>query len=313
VKTGIRLIVALAAASMVVLVAGPAVATGPNEPDPPACTTDCPIDNSTPVTGQVGSCHAAAGPSYIGLACAGSKDHAGKTVKQILGHDPVPTCWFEPMNADDLASMNLQNKPGPDGWTWYWRRCLHGITKKSPSMANATYDIGPRKVPNGTHVKTLTTRQKHLVKGRGTNSQVPTPIAAVSPSDHPRVRQPVAFYDGTGDTVTAQAADVLLTAHIDHIVIHPLGAGSTERPVNCPGTGQPADFGDTPQSRPSLCWYTYQHSSADQPDEAYPAEISAYWVVESQVAGGASQVFARFTKSEITTIPVTDVQTLVVS
>lgn len=309
---GVRTLATAVATAIVVLVGGPAVATGPNEPDPPPCTSNCPIDNSDPVTGQVGSCYAAAGPSYIGLACPTSADHPGKTVKQILGPDPVPKCWDEPMSDQDLASMGLANNDDdPGGWTWYWYRCLHGITKKSKSMANATYDIRPDKVFHGQSIKTLTTRQKKLVDRNRTDSQVPIPVAGISPADHPRVRQAVAFFDGTHDTVTANAAGVLLSAHIDHIVIHPLGAGSdvTKR---CDGTGRRAEYGETPTSAPSLCWYAYQRSSADQPDEVYSAEISAYWVVTSQVGGGAPQFFGRFTKSAITTIPVTDVQTLVV-
>ena len=288
-----------------------AVATGPNEPTPPTCTSNCGVENSAPVTGSVGSCQAAAGPSFIGLACAGSGHHQGRTVKQILGKDPVPGCWYEPLTADDLTASGKSNDPSPGGWTWYWYRCLHGITKKSKSMANATYDIHPVKVRNGVTVKTLTKRQKRLVKGPGTNSQVPTPVIGISPADHPRVRQPVAFYDFTRGTVTANAGNVLLSAHIDHVVIRPLGVQGEEMPP-CAGTGTQALVGDTPTSRPGLCWYSYDHSSADQPQQLYHAEISAYWVVTSQVAGGAPQFFGRFTKSAITTIPVTDVQTLVV-
>jgi hypothetical protein len=311
VNIAVRALATAVATAIVVLVAGPAMATGPNEPDPPQCISDCGLDNSVPTTGTVGSCQAAAGPTFIGLACAGSRHGHGRTVKQILGNQPVPTCWYEPFTADDLAATGKTNNPAADGWTWYWYRCLHGITKKSKSMANATYDIHPVKVPNGVTVKKLTKRQKQLVKGPGTNSQVPTPVIGISPADHPRVRQSVAFYDFTRDTVTAQAGGVLLSAHIDHLVIRPLGVDG-EKMKPCPGTGIAAVAGDTPASRPDLCWYSYDHSSADQPQGLYHAEISAYWVVTSQIAGGTPQPFAQFTKSAITTIPVTDVQTLVV-
>ena len=55
----VRALATAVATAIVVLVAGPAMATGPNEPDPPQCISDCGLDNSVPTTGTVGSCQAA--------------------------------------------------------------------------------------------------------------------------------------------------------------------------------------------------------------------------------------------------------------
>ena len=55
-----------------------------------------------PTTGTVGSCSVVSSPSYLGLAC-GSGGGASLTPKQILGKDPVPDCWHEPLTDAELG------------------------------------------------------------------------------------------------------------------------------------------------------------------------------------------------------------------
>jgi len=311
-----RLLRAMAVGFVVAVMAIPSQAWAgldpPSKP-PPGCGSSCGTSDPPALKqGTVHNCNIVSSSSYLGLACAGTSDVQGQTVKEILGKDPVPKCWDVPLNPGELEAMGVENVPGPDGWTYYWARCLSGITKKSPSMDGATISVELHKIPNGGTVRTLTPNQTKLVGGAGDNGQIPFPVAGISPSDHPRVRQQVAFFDGTGGTVVVDAGAMTLRARVTGITVNPLGPGTGDE-VSCAGRGQQVDVGDTPESRPGACWYAYQHSSARQNDQAYSAKITAHWTVDYQVLGGPWIVYNHFTKSQITMIPVTEIQTLVVN
>lgn len=290
----------------------PPPASGGDTTQPPATSTGD-VGGTGGDTGEVGGCAVVAVPSYLGVSCAGAADRGGKTVKEILGDDPVPGCWDDAVSDAELASMNLQNQPGEGGYTWYWERCLSGIDKKTKEVEDGgiKIDVTLKQIDNGDPVKTLTTRQASLVKAYENNAGVPAPLAGVTPSSHPHVGQWVSFVDGTADELSVPAGAVTLRAHITSIDVKPLGADDDET-VTCPGTGVRAGAADTPDSRPDGCWYKYLRSSADQPDEAYPVLMTAHWTVDTSVGGGGWENFTSFTKSQVTNIPVTEIQTLVV-
>ena len=50
------------------------------------------------------NCTIVSGPTYIGGVCAGERNK-GRTVKQILGDDPVPDCWDDKATDAELASL----------------------------------------------------------------------------------------------------------------------------------------------------------------------------------------------------------------
>lgn len=290
----------------------PAMAWGPT---PPPGTTTPPTtpDSGAPTYGTVKNCAIVSSSSYLGMSCAGS-DHGGKTVKQILGDSDVPDCWDEPLTDSELAAMNVQNSPGPDGWTYYWEKCLTGIDPKTKKVepGGISITLGLLPIKNGDPVKTLDANQQELIKGLDQNQNIPVPVAGVSPTDHARVGGDVSFFDGTPGLVQVAVGSVLLRARIESIDIEPLGAGRTPM-ISCSGTGVIAHPGDTPQSRPGGCWYRYLHSSAGQPNDQYPVQITAHWTVESSADGGATfTLFNRFTKSAITRVSVTEIQALVV-
>jgi hypothetical protein len=291
---------------------GPAVAAFTTTPSPTP-TGDPSPDGGTPTYGSVKNCAIVSSSSYLGMSCAGS-DGGGKTVKQILGPSDVPGCWDEPLTDTELAAMNVENKDGPDGWTYYWDKCLSGIdpvTKTiEPEGIKITVEL--KRIDHGDPVKTLDPRQWDLVRGLERNGNIPVPVAGVSPADHARVGGDVSFFDGTKDVVQVSVGTVVLRAHVESIDIEPLGPGR-EPKISCPDAGVVAQAGDTPQSRPNGCWYRYLRSSAGQERDAYPVQITAHWRVESSADGGATFTpFNSFTKSAITRIPVTEVQTLVV-
>ena len=271
-------------------------------------------DSGSTATGQVDNCSIVSSPSYLGMAC-GSGGGSTVSIKDILGKDPVPDCWDEPLTAAELAATGNENTPGPDGSTWYWERCLTGIDKLTLEIepGGIGFKIGLVRIKNGDPVKTLTANQQKLVKFEGADRQIPAPVAVVSPSAYPRVGANVSFFDGTDPEVTAAAGGLTLRARVTGFMVKPLGDGDPTT-LSCAGTGFKAGAGDTPETRPDACWYKYLHSSAEQPDQKYQVDTTAHWTVEYSRNGAAGpwEYFNEFDKSQVTTIPVTEIQALVV-
>ena len=292
---------------------GPAYAGYEPPPTPPSSGGgtggDGPADNLT-----WHNCSIVSGPQYIGGVCAGSKSE-GRSVKEILGKDPVPGCWDDPVSDEDLAAMGKANVPGPDGYTYYWHSCLSGIDPKTKTREPGGIQIKTwlTHLPNGTPPQTLTANQQTLVDGVAARSNVPTPVAVVSPSDHPRVGLNVAFLNGSSGSVDVQPLGAYIHAYVDHTYVEPLGPGLLPR-IDCRGNGTPATPGQTPEPGDGLCWYKYAHSSAGQPQDMYPVRITSHWVVEISATGAAGtfEPLDDFTKSAITPVPVTEIQALVV-
>jgi hypothetical protein len=295
-----------------VLGGSPALAWGPTTPGDSSSSTQT-SDSGTPTYGTVKNCAIVSSSSYLGMSCAGS-DHQGRTVKQILGPSDVPGCWDEQLTDAELAAMNVENSPGPDGWTYYWEKCLSGIDPKTKTVGpdGIAISLELKRIDNGDPIKTLDAHQQDLVNGLARNGNIPAPVAGVSPADHPRVGADVSFFDGTPDVVQVAVGTVVLRAHIESLDVEPLGPG-VEPKVSCPGTGLVAGPDDTRAGHPGACWYRYLRSSAAQPDEVYSVQITVHWTVESSADGGATFTpFNRFTKSAITRVPVTEIQALVV-
>lgn len=309
-----RLLAALLAGGLLLGGAtGPAQATDIPAPpaDPgsqiPPVTNGPTNDSGTTATTQAGSCSVVSSPSFLGLSC-GDSQMTTRSVKQILGDDPVPVCWDDKLNGAELDALSYQNGES----TWYWHRCLKGINPKTkkvqPGGVHFTVEllgIGP-----GEQVVTLTGNQQQLVNMYSTDGTIPFPVAGVSPSATPRVGGWVSFFDGTDNVVTVRAGAVVLRAHVASIKIEPVGEG-TNPALTCNGIGYRAKRGETRLSHPAGCWYRYAASSADQTDNAYPVNITAHWVVEVS-SGGGYQPLNEFDKSQVTNVPVTEIEALVV-
>ncbi len=288
-------------------------------PPPPAGGGDTPGDAVTgPTSGQVGDCSVVSSPSFLGLAC-GSGSSQNLTVKQILHGDPLPDCWHEPLTDAELHALGLVNTDGTDGSAWYWERCLKGVQPDNldVSPSNIHITIGLVSIPNGGEVKHLHGHQIDLLNLASDDKQVPAPVAVTSPSVRPRVGSWVSFFNGTDDTVTASAGGVTLSAGITKITVKPLGTGKPDE-VSCPGSGYRARPGETPESDPTACWYRYERSSAGQPmvtneqQPAYPVLITATWGVDVTF-NGVTTPFNTFTKSQVTALPVTEIQAIVIN
>lgn len=271
-----------------------------------------------PTTGQVGNCSVVSSPAYLGLSC-GSASGDGLTVKQILKGDPVPGCWHEPLTEAELAAIGYENGPGAS--RWFWERCLKGINRKTLQIepGGIRFTIGLVSLGPGDPIHHLTAHQAALVEFHNDDQQIPAPVAIASPSARPRVGAWVSFFNGTEDEVTASAGAVQLRARITDIAVEPLGARAPDADtVRCEGTGIRAASGDTPETLPGACWYRYEKSSSGQPlvtaegQPAYPVVITATWAVDV-VVGGTATPFNSFTKSQVTSLPVTEIQAIVVN
>jgi hypothetical protein len=272
-------------------------------------TTDRPAQQTT-----WRNCSIVSGPTYVGGVCAGAASE-GKTVKQILGDDPVPDCWDEKVSDEQLAAMGKENMPGPDGYTYYWEHCLTGINKKTkvPGPDGMQISTELHTIPNGKPPRTLTANQQQLVDGIADQGNVPTPIAVVSPSDHPRVGLDVAFSNASRGEFYVRPLGAVIHAYVDHTYIEPLGKDRAPK-IGCPGNGTVAEPGQRPVAGDGLCWYRYLHSSAGQVDDVYDVQITSHWVVEISATGapGTYERLDDFMKSATTRIPVTEIQALVV-
>lgn len=279
-----------------------------------ATTTAPPSQNGPAKNLTWHNCSIVSGPEYIGGVCAGSKSE-GRSVKEILGKDPVPTCWDDPVSDEDLAAMGKANTAGPEGITYYWHSCLSGIDPKTKTREPGGIQIKTWLIhlTNGTPPQTLTANQQTLVDGVRQQSNVPDPVAVVSPSDHPRVGLNVAFLNGHDGELEVRPLGAVIHAYVDHTYVEPLGAGSAPR-IDCPGNGTPATPGQTPRPGDGLCWYKYLHSSAGQADEKFQVQITSHWVVEISATGeaGTFEPLDDFTKSAVTPMSVTEIQALVV-
>lgn len=325
-----RIVLAAALTASALAVTAPAAFAGiGGETKPPPVTGNGPTPDpgtapaaDAPTHGTAEGCSLVAGPNYVGASCGTASDRGGRTVKEILGEDPVPDCWQEPLTAAELDSIGEENVAGPDGYTWVWQRCLTGIDKETKRLeaGGIKISIEPLKWLNDKPYTTLTDNQQELVDINDNSGMIPTPITIVSPSYRPRVGQWVWFRDGTPPADTdfqVHVGPVTLRPHIVSIEVHPLGYGVGDKVDDCPGTGvtaQPGWTGGADGNHPA-CSYQYQHSSASQEHHTYPVTMIAHWQVDLTVqtaAGTQTSVFAQFQKSQITALPVTEIQTVVV-
>jgi hypothetical protein len=308
-----RAVLALVVALLVAMPAAPAHANTPW--DPPPTPTPGPATPDRPAkTDTFQNCTVVSGPQYLGLACAG-RGNDTRTVRQILGPDPVPDCWDTRVTDTELAAMHLENQPGENGWTYYWRRCLSGVDKETKTLEPGGMQIETElvRLPNGEDPKTLTRRQHNLVDGLGDNGNVPTPFAAISPSDHPRVGANVAFWNTSAGEVDVTAGAVTMRARVVRTYVEPLGKDKAPR-IDCAGNGTRVVRGQVPTEGDDICWYKYLRSSAAQVDDVYHVQITSHWVVDISATGlpGTFIRFDEFDKSAITRVPVTEIQALVV-
>lgn len=319
------------AVAVAVLVAAPAHAfetDGGNTGGGDSAGTETPTSSTGDSSGSgggegvVGNCHAVANSNYLGLACYNGTGGGGETrsIEEILGDDELPECWHEPMSERELEALSLQNSADS---IWYWERCLEGIDPETLEIGPGGVDVSVGYVALGADddVITLTVNQQELIETfrLDGDATIPAPVAGVSPASRPRVGAWVSFFNGTDSEVTATAGSMVLRAAVTRIDVEPLGAGKAPL-LTCTGNGYKAQKGETPDNvGVDACWHKYEQSSAGEPDQKYPVQMTTHWAVEYSRGGGGWQPFVgfggspvTFTKSQVTNHPVTEIQALVI-
>ena len=318
--------VTAAVVSLSLVGATPALANGMGGPPPPQDDTSGPAptdseppagddySSSGPSYGHVSNCSVVSTPNYIGLSC-GSGGGEVQTVKEYFhakNKKDLPGCSHEELGRSELDALQYENTPGPEGTTWYWEYCLEDADLGTPiNQVKVNVSIVWIRNDQDVEVNVLLNELVDLRSGT-----VPFPVAVATPSSRPRVGAWTSFVDGTDDHLTVAAGSVTLDAHVIGLTVKPLGEARPEH-VSCPGTGYLAERGDTPETHDG-CWWKYANSSSGQSlttsegQPAYPVEITATWAVDT-IVGGVRQRFNTFQKSQVTPLPVTEIQALVVS
>ena len=290
----------------------------------------------------VKSCSIYANPSGYGLSCVtpGSGGDA-KAVHDILGDEPLPSCFDTPISAATMAA-EYPDYPPVTGRRYYLHTCITGLdpnrapTDQPSEHPNSevitivdgapqcfNYDVATKKatpfdenVQLGHCVMSLTDKQRQVVNGiQSDDGQIPDIIIARQPSTRVRTNEDVAYVDvaratnGSGTrTPDLTIGGVTLWATMDSYKIYPYGPDGLSK--TCDGTEQ-VGTGDTRATKPTACWWIYPKSSVDEPGMAYPFRAEADWTVHYRT-DGVEHTFPPFQKYYDIPLPVYDIQTLVV-
>jgi hypothetical protein len=162
-------------------------------------------------------------------------------------------------------------------------------------------------------IMTLTANQQQIVNEIDSNAgRIPGIIITKHPSTKVRTNETVAYVDdadgGITRTANYQVGAVVMWAQMTRFSIQPYGPGGISK--TCNGTADVSNT-DTPQTKPDACWWTYDASSASQPDQNYPFRAEADWTVFYET-GGVTHVLKTFQKYSDLQLPVYDIQTLVI-
>jgi hypothetical protein len=328
------LVLVAGVAALLVALSSPASGYGTN-PDPTPPTSPPPTSSTSsssgdPAQGTSHNCSLYATSAAYGLSCYHGA--ARQTVGEILKKDSEDFCWDERISDADLQSK-YQYEQNPDA-PYYLHSCITGLDRDRPATPgnqpgmvlsqwvieiahDATACKGDQPFPAdrvSTCIMVLTDNQQTIVDTVDSLSgQIPGVVITTHPSTRVRTNEDVAYTDsaegGLTKTADKQIGAVRMWAEMDKFSIHPYGPDGTSK--TCNGTADVSDT-DTPQTKPDACWWAYDASSHDQPDQVYPFRAEADWTV--YVDGGAgARVFAQFKKFSDLQLPVSDIQTIVVN
>ncbi len=268
-----------------------------------------------PVQRQVRTCTLYAGSGSYGMTCRGATGESA-SYAEILGNEPVPTCWHE----DVPPGFKPPKVRGelPPGGKWYLRTCLVSGIDPETKQPNGRmrFSQEPEYVAPDNPIELLP-GQEIIVAGVRDVRQIPAPFVQTSPSAKPRVGQQLAFYvppaNTVGSTISVSGpglGTVQMRARQTGLQVWPLGTRPAPA-VNCADGGVQITTHDTRETQPNACWWTFEHSSSDQRNNRYPMHVEANWVVEYNADGDWLEL-GRFTREQENRQWVPEVQTIVV-
>jgi hypothetical protein len=277
----------------------------------------------------VRTCRLYAEPESFGLTCRNGTD-GFDSIKKILGGDPLPDCWDDQLPPDLAAAKadeTAQHRAAGDQGKFYLHVCLKGVDPETLQVepGGIRYTQTPLWIEPPDQPKTLTDRQRGLVRTADQSQRIPLPVVATSPSTTPRVGQDVSFWVTNARQTSQLVVDgpgvgrVAMRGRLVFLEVTPDPAQSS---VGCQGAGLRADRADTPSTAPGACWWHYDRSSATQSGQsqalngsvlpAYDVQTAATWVVEYDTGDGVWRTLATFDRRQALQQPVTEIQTLVV-
>lgn len=199
--------------------------------------------------------------------------------------------------ADALADEDITD---PSDYDWYWRSCPDG-------SGGVTNDLIP--VPGGGPAVDPTVLRDEAID----RLKLPQPTVAMNPPGEQVVHIESwlwiddAIWTTHSRSVSAGGVTTTVTA-TPRRVIWDMGNGDS---VNCDGPGTPYDPSRPAEEQTTDCAYTYRHSSAGQPGDAYEVTATVEWQVSWTVTGaaGGGALPAMFTSAP-TAVRVAEMQAL---
>ena len=207
------------------------------------------------------------------------------------GGDSVSECTWSTVPSQEMAVLwglvgssvgtEVLNEEGeniedPLDYDWYWRSC-------PDAAGGATLDLIP--VPREEPPVDPTLLRDEAVE----RLTLPTPQIAMNPPGDQvvHINSWLWLDDAIWTTHSKSASAGGVTATVTATprrVVWDLGNGDT---VMCDGPGTPYDPARPSAEQATDCSYTYEHTSADQPGDAYAVTATVEWELSWSVQGAA--------------------------
>lgn len=175
--------------------------------------------------------------------------------------------------ADALADEDITD---PSEYDWYWRTCPDG-------PGGVTNDLIP--VPAGGPPVDATVLRDVAID----RLVLPEPTVAMNPPGEQVVHVDSWLWidDAVWTTHTASASAGGVTTTVTATPQRVIWDMGNDDLVVCDGPGTAYDPGRPSADQTTDCSYTYEHSSADQPGEAYRVTATVEWEMSWSVMGAA--------------------------
>lgn len=209
--------------------------------------------------------------------------------------DEIDDVWWDAgADVGDGEIVDVQE------YDWYWKSCPDGTGGQTVDAVPVPRDAPP--------VDPTVLRDEAIDR-----LALPQPSVAMNPSGDQVVHVASwlwidgAIWQPHTESVSAGGVTTTVTASPQRVVWD-LGNGDT---VVCDGPGVPYDTSRPAGEQSTDCSYTYRHTSAGQPDDAFQVTATVQWQVSWSVTGapGGGALPALFTSSPVA-VPVAEMQAL---
>lgn len=305
-RLGLLLAAALVLASALL---GPPAHAGLGEVPPTSGVVADTVQRTAPER----TCNLYGSANGFGMVCTDPSGGSGsRSLVSLLGGKPLPECWDEP------APAGYRGVPRDDPGRYWLRTCLRGLDRNTlVRTGKLSLDFTIDYLPPDAEVL-LTPGQEQVIRYFFGSGQIPFPVLSTSPTEAPRVREPITFGLREARTPSITTQGVTMYAVVVQLRVDP-GDGSPV--ITCRGPGELLTAEElTDPARAdvdTVCRHSYERSSASAGTgrferDRYPARVTASWEIRYSSPTG-EKVLGTYEKTSVNQIRVTEVQTLVVS